>query len=820
MLPALTPPVFSLRQRAVDVLEAEHIAYAVLHGWEGEFPGENGDLDLVVEAASLPRITRALQRSFSLVQMLPYQSTGIGFVIRPKGDSRQHSLIVDCSSDFRWRGLVLFPARELLAERRRLHHHWLVAPGHEFAYLLAKKIFEKRFFPEPQRRRIRQLLARLGPEADAISSRLMGEGYGRAVCQAIRREDWELLARSMPALRRALLVRRLAEDPWMLLRYLAPEIRRLWRRWRRPTGLWVALLGPDGSGKTTLAQRLEQSPPAAFRRTLRFHLRPQLWPAGQGRPPVSEPHAQAPRCRLASAVKAVYYSAREWIGYLAQVRPALVRSTLVIADRCFDDILLDPRRYRMHGAGSVMRRMRRLLPRPDLSLVLLASAGAIAARKQEVPPAELDAQLAGYREWAARTGSAVLLDSEAGPERVYEQAQEIINNILEQRTCLWTGKEDHAAAKLEILGAWRPQAWDIGGDRSGSYALWAGPDGRQLLTSLASPRVSAQGLKVCNAQKKSSRLLAALLETALRAGLAQPFVRRIGISPPPGPLLHWLRQVVGEKSLHCSLSLGPAGPHQKCVLQLMRPDGSILGYAKVGCNQKTVALVENEVRFLRRLSEQKFSRLVIPELLYAGWFRDRFVAVTRQASPPVSQAPAAITSLHLEALRELRESLNVAARGPAAAPGCRQVASGYYCGLVEQATARARRWLGTSPLPVYARHGDFTPWNLRLVAGGLLAFDWEYASEQGTPGYDLIHFLFRARALQSPGRIYAPAVVERETWRHLAGYLAAVGCADLDPRALVLLYLADQIAFLYHTDGRDSAMLRDLAAAIHVVLQK
>jgi len=252
----------------------------------------------------------------------------------------------------------------------------------------------------------------------------------------------------------------------------------------------------------------------------------------------------------------------------------------------------------------------------------------------------------------------------------------------------------------------------------------------------------------------------------------------------------------------------------------MRPDGSILGYAKVGCNQETVALVENEVRFLRRLSEQKFSCLVIPELLYAGWFRDRFVAVTRQASPPVSHAPAAITSLHLEALRELRESGNGAACGPAAALECRQLASGYYCGLVQQAIARARQWLGTNPLPRYARHGDFTPWNLRLVAGGLLAFDWEYASEQGTPGYDLIHFLLRARALKSAGRIYAPAVMERESWRELTAYLEAVDCADLDPRALVLFYLADQIAFLYHTDGRDSAMLRDLAAAVHVVLNK
>lgn len=801
-----------LRQQVVDALEQKRIAYAVLHGWPASVPDDAGDLDLVVAPESLPLLAGALRRHFALLQILPYASTGSGFVIRPRGEGREQCLIVDCSSDYRCHGLVLFDSRELLGERRWCENHWLVSPRHELGYLLAKKICEKGCFPPPQRGRVRELVLALGSQAAEVGAALMGERWGAVACAGIRRQDWDRLGALIPRLRRAFFLRHLGKSPGMLIRYWLPEIGRLWRRWRRPTGMWVALLGPDGCGKTTLARSLEQHPPAGFRRTLRFHFRPRLWPAAAAPAEVSDPHGRAPRSRPASALKAVYYAALELLGYLLRLRPALARSALVISDRYYDDIFLDPLRYRMARPGRAARVMRRFVPCPDLYVVLLPAWQSIAGRKQEVSLSELQSQLAAYRRWAAANAAAVVVESEGGPGQLYRQVEEIINNLREQlayRAAMRPHQLAAAGELLEITG--EKAAGGAGGER---YAVWSSGDGRRLLASLVSRRVAAQGLRLRNPQKPSARALAEVLRAGLRSGLAQPWLRRTA-GPPPA-LLQWLQLVSGEERLHCSLAVGPAGPHQKCVLQLMRPDGGIFAYAKVGSSQPTIALVRAEAEFLRRLAALHFARLAVPELLFAGWFGPHFVALTRAPGEALAPAPPELTDLHFEALRELLGCRGVRQAAQAFPP----VASGYYQELIARAHARAQHWLGGMRSPACLCHGDFTPWNLRLLGGRLLAFDWEYASEAGTPAYDLIHFFFHSRALGARGRIYAPALAHGPAWRALLRCLDRLGCGEFDPRALVLLYLCHRAAFLFRADERDSDVLRDLAAAMHVVMHK
>ena len=52
------------------------------------------------------------------------------------------------------------------------------------------------------------------------------------------------------------------------------EAARVVRRLGRPTGLLVSVVGPDGTGKTTLADGLESATDGLFRGTRRLHLTP------------------------------------------------------------------------------------------------------------------------------------------------------------------------------------------------------------------------------------------------------------------------------------------------------------------------------------------------------------------------------------------------------------------------------------------------------------------------------------------------------------------------------------------------------------------
>jgi thymidylate kinase len=216
------------------------------------------------------------------------------------------------------------------------------------------------------------------------------------------------------------------------------ELARRVRRWSKPTGLWIAVLGPDGSGKSTVIDRLEAALEPAFRRTARFHLRPHLLKGtSAAEKPNTDPHGQRPRGLLASALKLIYFWADYTLGYWLRVRPQLVRSTLVIFDRYFCDLLIDPRRFRSNGPRWLTRAIAAVIPMPDLLLILDAPAEVLQARKQEVPLEESARQVEAYRAFAgsgAARGQAELVDAASPVEDVVHACAERVLSLMAQRT--------------------------------------------------------------------------------------------------------------------------------------------------------------------------------------------------------------------------------------------------------------------------------------------------------------------------------------------------------------------------------------------------
>lgn len=107
------------------------------------------------------------------------------------------------------------------------------------------------------------------------------------------------------------------------------------------------------------------------------------------------------------------------LGYWVKVRPRLVRGELVIFDRYFLDVRVDPLMRGVDLPDSILKRIGKLIPRPHLSIVLAAEPQTLVARKGELDLQEAQTQVGMYRRLAAEYSPGLLIETdEADPPRI------------------------------------------------------------------------------------------------------------------------------------------------------------------------------------------------------------------------------------------------------------------------------------------------------------------------------------------------------------------------------------------------------------------
>jgi thymidylate kinase len=202
------------------------------------------------------------------------------------------------------------------------------------------------------------------------------------------------------------------------------------RRWSQPTGLLMAVMGPDGAGKSTLIEHLVQAVGPAFQHHRIFHWRPMLLWRRKSKCDTSKPHGQRQHSCSWSIARLSAHLLDYWLGYWLVIRPLLARSGLVVFDRYFDDVLIDPKRYRYGGPLWLARILQRVIPKPDLVLVLDASEKVLLSRKQEVAPEELRRQRQLYSRCVkGATGTRVISAADSVSHVVAEAATAVIEQL-------------------------------------------------------------------------------------------------------------------------------------------------------------------------------------------------------------------------------------------------------------------------------------------------------------------------------------------------------------------------------------------------------
>jgi thymidylate kinase len=193
-------------------------------------------------------------------------------------------------------------------------------------------------------------------------------------------------------------------------------------------GLKIVILGPDGAGKSSVIQGLVGKLDRTGRTMKMRHLRPQTVTRLLCRPePITvDPHGKPPRGAFLSLVKIIVWLVEEWHAYFFQEK----RETLLLCDRYYDDLLIDPKRYRFGAPLWLARLVGKMMPRPKLWILLNAPAEVLQARKQEVHPKETARQCQAYLAFVRRQREHLVVDASQSLDKVIADVVQAVNGMV------------------------------------------------------------------------------------------------------------------------------------------------------------------------------------------------------------------------------------------------------------------------------------------------------------------------------------------------------------------------------------------------------
>jgi hypothetical protein len=350
---------------------------------------------------------------------------------------------------------------------------------------------------------------------------------------------------------------------------------------------------------------------------------------------------------------------------------------------------------------------------------------------------------------------------------------------------------------------------------SGARAWWMlpSPESPRLLVPVERGPAAASLRQFNNSMSQPARLRKAALGEVLRAGSRLvPMRRMVAPDGHAGDLIgSFLPGVFGVRSVVVSISVGKdLRPNLKPVLQVMTERGEVLGYVKLGWNDVTRRMLDNEARALRAWGASPPSSFRVPRLIHHGTW-DRLTALVVSPVPtPLLRRGGRCAMPRPEVLREVASLDGGIHRAPLARssfldrvtdrveatpmdPSVRSVAS---------ATIGALR-ADERDVAVGTWHGDWAPWNMTTAGGILHVWDWE-RSEAGAPlGLDALHFSFEVGYHK---RSLAPAASLARGIERCRAVLEALRVEqELD--ALSSLYVLERLTRL--EEGRAAAVRTD-----------
>jgi thymidylate kinase len=425
----------------LSFLEQENIEYCIVGNTMG-FPDEiHGDVDIVVQPKQIAQLNVFLfdfakNRNIRIVQVFQHEQAAWDYVFFWFEDNcKLKFLSIDICGDYFWNGYSLISANVILKDRilkksntSKKISFYTPTPEKAFIYYLVKKVL-KQEFTYKQKKYLKAEWDRDSIGCKRQIKRFWTEKETNKIVWALETDNCSALNDLIPGLNKSL-----RKNLNFSIFHFSEELKRLIQRILKPTGLFVAFIGPDGSGKSSIIENILNDLMPAFRNIYVYHLRPNLsLRNAKFSEPVKNPHGKAPRGQLSSLLKIFYYFIDYSIGYVLKIWPLITRSTLVIFDRYYHDLLVDPNRFRYGGPMRVVQSFSRIVPTPKLVILLDAPAEVLQSRKKEVSYAEAARQREAYLKLVGNMNKGIIIDASQSLNTVIRTTIEVILQLVEQR---------------------------------------------------------------------------------------------------------------------------------------------------------------------------------------------------------------------------------------------------------------------------------------------------------------------------------------------------------------------------------------------------
>jgi Phosphotransferase enzyme family len=274
--------------------------------------------------------------------------------------------------------------------------------------------------------------------------------------------------------------------------------------------------------------------------------------------------------------------------------------------------------------------------------------------------------------------------------------------------------------------------------RSGSRNLVLVRREATWMVPLDSRRVAAAGLSVYRPKSLVESLAWRAARRMAAPGLLGLRGREVGLRPEIAAAVSGR---LGRSDLRFAVTVPQA---DRATIAAITPRGDLVAFGKLAASELAAARVEREHAALKLIAPRLPAAVQAPRVLFRDAFDDIEVLLITPIEVRRSAVPTRLgvrTPLALAELVRQERSSTLGRLLPPPAP-----MDGEWASLLRAARDLLTPWLDV-PVQTALVHGDFVPWNVVQRRTGVAAYDWEDASLDGAPCWDLWHFAVQGGAL-------------------------------------------------------------------------